>query len=118
MDKTSCPIVAGAPNVMKAAFTKEIDFFARAGIEYLDPPLTFAEMNLTSAPHVRDVWGPRLGITEDESRWAVDQGMRALDAFENDARRRGREVLETVERENKVAILRSSAAAVPLTTRA
>ena len=30
MDNASCPIVAGAPDVMKAAFTKEIDFFADA----------------------------------------------------------------------------------------
>ena len=28
MDNASCPIVAGAPDVMKAAFTKEVDFFA------------------------------------------------------------------------------------------
>ena len=33
---TRCPIVAGAPKVMRAAFTKEIDFFARAGVEYVD----------------------------------------------------------------------------------
>ena len=39
MDYTSCPIVAGAPNVLKAAFTKEIDFFAQRGIKYLDPAL-------------------------------------------------------------------------------
>ena len=36
MDSASCPIVAGSPNVIKAAFTKEVDFFARAGIEYID----------------------------------------------------------------------------------
>ena len=39
MDNASCPIVAGAPDVMKAAFTKEVDFFATRGIEYLDPAL-------------------------------------------------------------------------------
>src|SRR5205085_3041130 len=27
MDYASCPIVAGAPNVLAAAFTKEVDFF-------------------------------------------------------------------------------------------
>ena len=32
MDTASCPIVAGAPDVMKAAFTKEVDFFAERGI--------------------------------------------------------------------------------------
>ena len=30
MDGTSCPIVAGVPDVMKAAFTKEVDFFKTA----------------------------------------------------------------------------------------
>ena len=35
-ESTSCPIVAGAPKVQRAAFTKEIDFFARANIEYVD----------------------------------------------------------------------------------
>jgi hypothetical protein len=41
MDNASCPIVAGVPDVMKAAFTKEVDFFAQRGIEYLDPRSRF-----------------------------------------------------------------------------
>ena len=48
MDSTSCPIVAGAPEVMKAAFTKEVDFFALRGIEYLDPGVSFSETHLTA----------------------------------------------------------------------
>jgi activator of 2-hydroxyglutaryl-CoA dehydratase/predicted nucleotide-binding protein (sugar kinase/HSP70/actin superfamily) len=104
MDTASCPIVAGSPNVTKAAFTKEIDFFARAGIEYLDPALTFTERNLLKKT-LFSVWGPRLGITEDESDWAVDQGYLALDAFDARMQARGREVLDQVERENRVAIL-------------
>ena len=60
MDTTSCPIVAGAPDVMKAAFTKEIDFFAERGIKYLDPALTFAEPSLLKQPAVR-VLGPAAG---------------------------------------------------------
>jgi len=39
VDNTSCPIVAGSPNVIKAAFTKEVDFFQQRGIEYLSPAL-------------------------------------------------------------------------------
>jgi predicted nucleotide-binding protein (sugar kinase/HSP70/actin superfamily) len=46
MDTASCPIVAGAPEVMKAAFTKETDFFADRGITYVDPALTFTEPSL------------------------------------------------------------------------
>jgi len=104
MDKTSCPIVAGVPNVMKAAFTKETDFFAQRGIEYLDTPLTFAEMSLT-ARRMFDTWGPRLGVTEDESDHAHREGMRALAQFERDIQDKGRAILETVEAENRIAIL-------------
>jgi predicted nucleotide-binding protein (sugar kinase/HSP70/actin superfamily) len=104
MDKTSCPIVAGVPEVMKAAFTKEIDFFATRGIEYVDPALTFAEMTLT-AKRMFETWGPRLGITEDENDHAHREAMKALDQFERDLQEKGRAILETVELENRVAIL-------------
>ena len=46
VDDAACPIVAGAPEVMKAAFTKEKDFFAERGIEYLCPALSMIEPTL------------------------------------------------------------------------
>ena len=104
MDKTSCPIVAGAPEVMKAAFTKEIDFFAQRGIEYVDPALTFGEPHLT-ARRMFECFGPRLGITEDENDHAHAEGMRALAAFEADLQEKGRAILETVESEDRMALL-------------
>ncbi len=104
MDKASCPIVAGAPEVMKAAFTKEVDFFKQRGIEYLDPALTFAEPNLT-ARRMFATWASRLGITEDESDHAHREAMAALDAFDRDLQDKGRAILETVEAEGRVAIL-------------
>jgi hypothetical protein len=41
-DNTSCPIVAGTPDVLNAAFTKEVDFFKERGIDYLAPALSLA----------------------------------------------------------------------------
>ena len=104
MDKASCPIVAGAPEVMKAAFTKEVDFFKQRGIEYLDPALTFGEPNLT-AQRMFTTWATRLGITQDEADHAHRQAMAALDAFDRDLQEKGRAILETVEAEGRVAIL-------------
>src|SRR4029453_2291411 len=46
MDYTSCPIVQGSPNVLKAAFTKEVDFFATRGITYLDSAVSLIEPHL------------------------------------------------------------------------
>ncbi|MBK6698187.1 MAG: CoA activase [Myxococcales bacterium] len=104
MDNASCPIVAGAPNVMKAAFTKEVDFFATRGIEYIDTALSFEEPALL-ARRMFEVWGPRLGITEDENDHACKEAWRALRAFDQDVEDKGRAILETVEHENRIAIL-------------
>jgi predicted CoA-substrate-specific enzyme activase len=104
MDNASCPIVAGAPDVMKAAFTKEVDFFATRGIEFLDPSLSFVEPTLM-ARRMFETFGPRLGITEDESDFACREAWRALTTFDKDVEAKGRAILETVEAEDRVAIL-------------
>ncbi len=104
MDNASCPIVAGAPEVMKAAFTKEVDFFATRGIEFIDPALSFVEPTLMHR-RMFDTFGPRLGITEDENDFACKQGWKALDAFDRDLQEKGRAILDTVEDEDRVAIL-------------
>ncbi|MSP71708.1 MAG: CoA activase [Myxococcales bacterium] len=104
MDQTSCPIVAGAPEVMKAAFTKEIDFFAQRGIEYIDPAMSFAEP-VMMGQRMFECLGPRLGVTQDEADHAHRMGLLALNAFELDVQDKGRAILETVEAENRIAIL-------------
>jgi activator of 2-hydroxyglutaryl-CoA dehydratase/predicted nucleotide-binding protein (sugar kinase/HSP70/actin superfamily) len=104
MDDAACPIVAGSPLVVKASFTKEVDFFARAGIEYIDQAVTFTEVNLLKK-RMFDAWGHRLGATEDETDWAVDQGFAALRHFNKVMQDKGRAIIEQMERENRVAIL-------------
>jgi predicted CoA-substrate-specific enzyme activase len=103
-DNTSCPIVAGTPDVMKAAFTKEVDFFKQRDIEYIDPALSFAEPTLL-AKRMFNAWGPRLGVTEDESDHACREAWKALREFELDLQEKGRAILETVESEDRIAIL-------------
>lgn len=104
MDNAACPIVAGSPLVMKSAFTKEVDFFAREGIEYVDDAVTFTEPNLLKK-RMFATWGERLGITEDESDWAVDQGFAALRRFDEVQEEKGKAIIEQMEREDRVAIL-------------
>jgi predicted CoA-substrate-specific enzyme activase len=103
-DNASCPIVAGTPDVVKAAFTKEVDFFATRGIEYLDPALSFVEPTLL-ARRMFETFGKRLEITEDENDHACREAWKALNAFEDDLQDKGRAILETVEAEDRMAIL-------------
>jgi predicted CoA-substrate-specific enzyme activase len=104
MDNATCPIVAGAPEVMKAAFTKEVDFFATRGIEYLDPAVSFVEPTLM-AKRMFEIFKDRLQITEDENDHACKQAWVALKQFDADVQEKGRAILETVEAEDRVAIL-------------
>lgn len=104
VDTATCPIVAGSPNVIKAAFNKEIDFFDKSDIEYIDNSITFAEKNLLKR-QLYETWRSRLGVTEDESDFAVEQGFQALDLFNKNMESWGRQVLEQVERDGRMAIL-------------
>jgi activator of 2-hydroxyglutaryl-CoA dehydratase/predicted nucleotide-binding protein (sugar kinase/HSP70/actin superfamily) len=104
LNNGACPVVAGTPNVMRAAFTKEVDFFATRGIEYIDDPINMDEHNFLKK-NLFETWGSRLGITQDESDFAVDQGFAALKAFNQDMEEKGRAILDTVEAENDIAIL-------------
>jgi len=103
-DNASCPIVAGTPDVMKAAFTKEVDFFAQRGIEYLAPALSFQEPVLL-AKRMFETFGSRLDVTEDENDHACREAWNAFEAFDKDVQEKGRAILETVEAEDRIAIL-------------
>ena len=104
VDTACCPIVSGAPEVMKAAFTKENDFFAERGIKYLDPAVTMNEKNLFKK-QMFEAFAPLLDITEDESDWAVEQGWKTLDFVTRDLQTRGREILDWAEEQGKMALL-------------
>jgi predicted nucleotide-binding protein (sugar kinase/HSP70/actin superfamily) len=104
VDDASCPIVAGTPDVMKAAFTKEQDYFGSRGIRYLAPAFSFAEPTLLKRD-MFEAFESVLDVTEDESDFAVEQGLAALARFDQDLQDKGRAILEQVEADDKVAIL-------------
>jgi len=104
MDTASCPVVSGTPKVIRAAFTKETDFFAERGITYLDTAVTLNEP-LMCKRQMFEEFGPLLGLTEDESDWAVDQGFAALAEFDRQMEVKGAEIIDQVTGENRVALL-------------
>lgn len=104
MASKTCPVVAGTPLVARAAFTKEQDFFAAAGVEYLNDVLHFDQPD-RMREELLALWGERLGISRDESDWAYRQGMEAIRLFEEDLQERGLSLLNQAERDNSVVLL-------------
>lgn len=101
---SSCTVLAGTPNVMRAAFTKEVDFFARAGIEFIDIALNLEERNLFNEQMFK-AWGERLAITRDEHDAAILHAWHALRSFELDLERQGAEILDAIVESRRMAVV-------------
>jgi activator of 2-hydroxyglutaryl-CoA dehydratase/predicted nucleotide-binding protein (sugar kinase/HSP70/actin superfamily) len=100
----ACPTVTVTPETAKAAFIKEGDVFKEQGVVYLNPMLNFTEPTWL-ARQMFDTWNERLGLSEAENERAVAAGYQALEAFERDIHRRAREVIDQLEREDRVGIV-------------
>ena len=104
MADKACPIVIGTPRVVYSALTKETDLFARIGVDYIDDSLNVAEVDLLTQ-QLYATWGDRLEITEDENRWAVHQGLLALEATKKQLMDRGRALLQEAEKQGEILLL-------------
>ncbi len=103
----ACPVVTGTPNVLKAAFTKESDYFAARGIEYIDGAVNLADREILKA-QLFVMWGERLRLTRHESDFAIEAGFRALTAFQEDMQEEGKAILENAARTGRYCVLITS----------
>jgi len=100
----ACPTVTATPETVKAAFTKENDVFAEHNVKYVDPILNFSDRKLFSYQMLQ-AWQPILGLSEEENDRAIEAGFQALQEYETSIRRRARQVLDQLEREDRIGIV-------------
>jgi len=100
----ACPTVTATPETVKAAFTKENDVFAEHKVKYLDPILNFADKKLF-AHQMLQAWQPILGLSVEENDRAIEVGYECLKDYESSIRRRARQVLDQLEREDRIGIV-------------
>jgi predicted CoA-substrate-specific enzyme activase len=100
----ACPTVTATPEVVKAAFTKESDIFTENRIVYLDPILNLQDRKIC-ADQMYKAWSPILGLTREENDRALEAGFNALAQCETEIRRRARETLDQLEREDRIGIV-------------
>ncbi|MBZ5706672.1 MAG: acyl-CoA dehydratase activase-related protein [Acidobacteriia bacterium] len=100
----ACPTVTATPETVKAAFTKENDVFGEHNVKYLDPILNFADRKLF-AHQMLQAWQPVLGLSQEENDRAVEVGYKCLQDYETSIRQRARQVLDQLEREDRIGIV-------------
>ena len=100
----ACPTVTATPNAVKAAFIKESDVFKENGIQYLDPIVNIHDPKLFTL-QMFQTWGPVLGLSEEENERAIEVAYKTFEDFDRSMRSRSREVLDKLERENRLGIV-------------
>jgi predicted CoA-substrate-specific enzyme activase len=100
----ACPTVTATPETVKAAFTKENDVFAENNLKYIDPVLNFADRKLF-AYQMLQAWQSVLGLSPEENDRAVESAFSALKDYETNIRKRARQVLDQLEREDRIGIV-------------
>jgi activator of 2-hydroxyglutaryl-CoA dehydratase/predicted nucleotide-binding protein (sugar kinase/HSP70/actin superfamily) len=100
----ACPTVTATPATVKAAFTKENNVFAEINVKYIDPILNFADKKLF-AHQMFDAWKDILGLSLEENDRAIELGYQAVDNYEKKIRSQARQVLDQLEREDRIGIV-------------
>ncbi|MBZ0203204.1 MAG: CoA activase [Ignavibacteria bacterium] len=100
----ACPTVTATSEAVKAAFIKEGDIFKEFGIEYVNTYLRMTEEKLC-ARQMFEEWKDKLGLSEEENNKAVDEAFKAYYRYVDMLKKKSREALDMLEKENKLGIV-------------
>ncbi len=104
MGTNACPTVTATPETVRAAFTKENDVFKEANVKYLNPILNFKDRKLF-AFQMFEAFKGLMGLSQEENDRAIEAGYKALEDYETGIRKRARETLDQLEREDRIGIV-------------
>jgi predicted nucleotide-binding protein (sugar kinase/HSP70/actin superfamily) len=104
-ESLACPRVMAAPENIKAGFIKERDVLAEEGIRYVAPLVNLGEPALVPRQLHEALAAALPGLSLAETRRAVEEGYRALAAFNERMRATSRDILESCARADKPCIL-------------
>jgi activator of 2-hydroxyglutaryl-CoA dehydratase/predicted nucleotide-binding protein (sugar kinase/HSP70/actin superfamily) len=100
----ACPTVVSTAEAAHAAFIKEGDLFAERGIVFKKTFLNLDDPALCARQMYQD-WTDEIGVSEEESRRAVDEGLKALRSYQEARRSQAREIIDRLESENRIGVV-------------
>ncbi|HEY5185184.1 MAG TPA: BadF/BadG/BcrA/BcrD ATPase family protein [Actinomycetes bacterium] len=100
----ACAAVTATPEAVKAAFIKEGDLFAEAGVRYLDPIVDLSDERLCER-QMYLAFVDVLGLTPQENERAVRAGFAELAAFWAELSQQAGEVLDELEETDRIGVV-------------
>ncbi len=104
LGENACVIQMGTSEVVHAAFTKNYDHFKEKDVEFYKP-LVRMDKPLQAKGLLYDYFKDRLGLSEHENNWAVDQGYKAMETYLGRLRQEGKKVINWLIENDKIGIL-------------
>jgi len=99
-----CPSGSATPEAVKAAFSRTVDWFQEAGVQYLNPVLDMADRDLFKY-QMFCCWKDLLHLDRQENARAVDIAFASWSAFEAKFRRQARLTLDELERNGEIGLV-------------
>jgi predicted CoA-substrate-specific enzyme activase len=100
----ACPSGAATPEAVKAAFYRKVNWFQKAGVQYLNPVLNMMDRELFKY-QMFNCWKELLHLDWEENVRAVDVAFAACSGFENEFRRQARQTLDDLERSGGIGLV-------------
>ena len=100
----ACPSGSATPEAVKAAFSRTVNWFQRANIEYIDPVLDLSDRALFRY-QMFEAWKDMLKLDWDEHARAVDIAFGVWENFEARFRSMALATLNEIERSGEVGLV-------------
>lgn len=99
-----CPSIVPSAEATKAAFMKETDIFEQKDISFINPFLNLADHELFEL-QMFNTFKDIFNLTREENKLAIKRGFEVLGTVKADMRKRSKNLIDELERENKLGIV-------------
>jgi predicted nucleotide-binding protein (sugar kinase/HSP70/actin superfamily) len=100
----ACPCGAATPEAVKAAFYRKVNWFQKAGVQYLNPVLDLSDRDLFKYQMFK-CWKDLLHLDWEENARAVDAAFAAHSNFEAEFRSQTRQTLDNLEHTGQIGLV-------------
>jgi predicted CoA-substrate-specific enzyme activase len=100
----ACPSGAATPEAVKAAFYRKVNWFQKAGVQYLNPVLDLTDRDLFKF-QMFECWKELLHLDWEENARAIDAAFAAHASFEGEFRDQARLTLNELERTGQIGLV-------------
>jgi len=100
----ACPSGSATPEAVKADFSRTVNWFQQAGVQYLNPVLDMQDRELFQY-QIFSCWKELLQLDWQENSRAVEIAFAAWESFEARMRQRAKVTLDELERKGEIGLV-------------